>query len=186
MEETIKISYLNDFVFCPMSIYFHNLYDNLNKDIYQTSSQINGTNCHKTIDEKKYSSRKDILQSIDIYCNEFNVEGKIDVFDIPTGILTERKRKITKIYDGYVFQLYAQYYALIEMGYNVNKIRLHSICDNKTYNLLLPEQNPKMNQKFKNIIKEMHKFDYRKFIQKDCKKCLECIYEPICDRSKKC
>ena len=35
------------------------------------------------------------------------------------------------IYDGYVFQLYGQYFSLIEMGYQVKKIRFHSMDDNK-------------------------------------------------------
>ena len=52
MEETILISYLNDFIFCPISIYFHKLYGKLNKTLYQSEDQINGTNAHKAIDNK--------------------------------------------------------------------------------------------------------------------------------------
>ena len=64
MEETILISYLNDFIFCPVSIYFHKLYGQLDKNIYQSTFQVNGTDAHKSIDEKTYSSRKNILQGI--------------------------------------------------------------------------------------------------------------------------
>ena len=67
MAETILISYLNDFIFCPISIYFHKLYGKLNKTLYQSEDQINGTNTHKAIDNKTYSSRKNILQGLDIY-----------------------------------------------------------------------------------------------------------------------
>ena len=108
MEETILISYLNDFIFCPISIYFHKLYGKLNKTPYQSEDQINGTNAHKAIDNKTYSSRKNILQGIDIYSQKYGIEGKIDIFDIGKGELVERKNKIVQISDGYVFQIYAQ------------------------------------------------------------------------------
>ena len=55
-----------------------------------------------------------------------------------TKTLIERKKKITTIYDGYVFQLYAQYYCLIEMGYLVEKIQFYSFDSNKTYPIKLP------------------------------------------------
>lgn len=141
MEEIILISYLNDFIFCPVSIYFHKLYGNMKVTLYQNSYQINGTAAHKTIDTKTYSTSSNILQGIDVYTEEFGILGKIDVFDIKKGILTERKNKILEIYDGYIFQVYAQYYALKEMGYKVKKIKLHSMQDNKTYNIGLPEEN---------------------------------------------
>jgi hypothetical protein len=50
MEEFILISYLNDFIFCPISIYFHKLYGTLDKTMYQSTYQISGTNVHKSID----------------------------------------------------------------------------------------------------------------------------------------
>ncbi len=186
MEEIILISYLNDFIFCPVSIYFHKLYGNLDKTLYQNSPQINGTNAHKAIDNHNYSSRKNILQSINVYSEEFGIEGKIDVFDIENGILTERKNKVVKIYDGYVYQVYAQYYALVEMGYMVNKIRIHSIKDNKNYNIKLPYEDKETDLRFRNLIKEIHEFQIENFVQTNAAKCKNCIYEPSCDRSLIC
>ncbi len=43
MEDLIPISNLNDFIFCPISIYFHNLYGEVDNIIFQTTDQINGT-----------------------------------------------------------------------------------------------------------------------------------------------
>lgn len=186
MEETILISYLNDFIFCPVSIYFHKLYGNLNKSIYQSTDQINGTYAHKTIDNHTYSSRKNILQGIDIYIEEFGIQGKIDVFDVESGVLTERKNKIKEIYDGYIFQLYAQYYGLSEMGYTVKKIRFHSVIDNRNYDVKLPNEDKEMDTKFRNLINGIREFDIEKFIQTNIKKCERCIYEPSCDRSNLC
>lgn len=186
MEEIILISYLNDFIFCPISIYFHKLYGNLQRTLYQQSSQINGTAAHKAIDTKSYSSKSTVLQGIDVYTEKYGILGKIDVFDTKSGILTERKNKIVKIYDGYIFQLYAQYYALEEMGYNVKKLRLHSLQDNKTYTIASPKKDTKMDEKFKKLIKNMHKFSIDNFKQTNAKKCESCIYEPSCDRSLLC
>lgn len=51
MEETILISYLNDFIYCPISIYFHKLYGNREKLLYQREKQLDGIRAHKTIEE---------------------------------------------------------------------------------------------------------------------------------------
>ena len=60
-ENYILISQLNDFTFCPVSIYFHTLYGDLDKTLYQRAEQINGTYAHKAIDSGQYSSRKNVL-----------------------------------------------------------------------------------------------------------------------------
>lgn len=183
MEEVILISYLNDYIFCPASIYFHRLYGNLEGMLYKRKDQINGSAAHIAVDNKKYSTRKDVLQGIDVFCKEFNIIGKIDVFDIKTGVLTERKNKIQQIYDGYIYQVYAQYYALIEMGYEVSKIRLHSIIDNKNYDIKLPTEDVKMDNSFRMLLHSINEFDISQFKQSNIKKCEGCIYEPSCDRS---
>lgn len=47
MDDIIKISNINDFIFCPASIYFHNLYGNENKLMFQSKYQLNGTKLMK-------------------------------------------------------------------------------------------------------------------------------------------
>lgn len=186
MEEIILISYLNDFIFCPISIYFHNLYGTIDKKMYQSTYQINGTNAHKSVDSNTYSTKRNILQGINVFSEKYGIQGKIDIFDIDKELLTERKNKIIKIYDGYIFQIYAQYFALKEMGYNIKKLRFHSFSDNKNYNVLLPEENSEMFHKFESLIKNIHEFDMQDFVQTNCEKCKKCIYEPACDRSLLC
>ena len=80
MDNLIPISYLNDFIFCPVSIYFHQLYGAQERLTYQCSNQINGTAAHKTVDSSTYSTRKNILQGISVYSEELRLIGKIDVF----------------------------------------------------------------------------------------------------------
>lgn len=72
------------------------------------------------------------------------------------------------------------------MGYQVNKIRLHSIEDNKNYNVELPKNNLEMLEKFEKLIKNIREFNIENFEPKDKNKCEKCIYEPSCDRSLIC
>lgn len=183
MENSILLSELNDFIFCPLSIYFHRMYSELNKMIFQRTSQINGTNAHKSIDIGKYSDKKSILLGISVYSEEWNLSGKIDILDTETGILTERKNRITTIYDGYIFQIYGQYFALTEMEYTINKLRLYSMIDNKAYDVLLPFEDEKMYAKFKELIYNIRHFNIEEFIQTNLSKCVNCIYNDYCDRA---
>ena len=183
LEEPISISNLNDFIFCPISIYFHNLYGNASTLLFQDTAQINGSYVHEKVDNNEYSDKKNTLQGISVYCERYNLIGKIDVFNIQSGVLTERKKKITTIYDGYIFQLYAQCFALREMGYAVNEIRFYSYDDNKTHRTELPENNEEMFSKFIRLLSDIEVFDADLFVPSTTAKCENCIYEPLCDRS---
>ena len=150
---------------------------------YQTTAQVNGTSAHKTVDENYYSTRKNIITGLDIYSEEYGITGRIDIYDSEKYILRERKKKIHQVYDGYVFQVYAQYFALKEMGYRVEKIELYSMDDNKTYAIALPENDTKMFNEFRKVLNDITYFDIEKFVQTNRLKCQHCIYEPACDRS---
>ena len=183
MEEPIAISNLNDFIFCPVSIYFHLLEDEEENIMYQDSYQLDGSAAHEKSDTGAYSTKKSMLQGVGIYCEKYNLIGKLDTFDIEKGILTERKKKIKTVFDGYVFQVYAQYFSLVEMGYDVKELRLYSMDDNKVYVLEKPEENLEMFQKFVCLIDEMNSFKFDGFRQDNLLKCQHCIYEPLCSFS---
>ena len=183
MDDVILLSQLNDFIFCPVSIYFHNLYGNMEKTLYQGYAQQAGIAAHKTIDEKRYSTAQNIITSLDVYCERYRLSGKIDMFDTNTGRLTERKKKIKTAYDGYVFQLYGQCFSLREMGYEVKELCLYSMDDNKKYLVALPEEAPTMLQKFEQLVEEMRNFTVDDYVQTNALKCQNCIYEPACDRA---
>lgn len=182
MYEEIKMTQLNDFIFCPASIYFHLLYGETDRLTYQSPKQINGTAAHQPVDTATYSTRKNIFMGMDVYCEEYGLIGKIDVFDADKGILTERKRQVKTLYDGYIFQVYAQCLALREAGFEVKKIKIHSMVDNKNYEIPLPEEDTEMFQKFKDTIQQIHSFKLEEFEQTSIEKCRNCIYEPACDR----
>lgn len=180
MENYILISHLNDFIFCPNSIYCHQLFGSLNKSLYHSPYQTEGLAAHSSIENKTYSSRKTILQGIDVYSDQFNLCGKIDLFDVDKKTLIERKKMIKQIYDGYIFQLYAQYYGLVEMGYDVQKIQLYSLDTNKTYPLQLPDEDLAMKEKFIQLIFDIQNFTPDNFKQTNKQKCERCIYASLC------
>ena len=186
MESYISISFLNDFIFCPRSIYFHNLYKSFDTSMYHESVQTKGRIAHKNIDEKKYSTKKNILQGIPIYSFQYSLYGRLDLFDKDQGLLTERKKKVHKIYDGFIFQIYAQYYCLIEMGYTTKKLCIYSLDDNKNYEIALPSENKEMDIKFKKLIEEIKNYNLEKSFYPNASKCQKCIYKNLCDRSLAC
>jgi len=183
METYIPISFLNDFIFCPRSIYFHQLYGSFDTQLYHQKPQIAGRAAHASIEGKTYSTCKNILQGVEIYCERYKICGKVDLFFIDRGKLMERKREIKTIYDGYVFQVYAQYHALCEMGYEVRSIAIHDISHNKNYPIPLPDENPEMHRKFENLIEKINGFDMNAPFTPAESKCRNCIYSNLCDYS---
>lgn len=183
MENPLNITALNDFIFCPASIYFHMLYDDVEKGLYQRSAQIDGTKAHESVDSGKYSTSAAVMQGLSVYSEKYNLIGKIDIFNSKSGILTERKKKIKTVYDGYIFQLYAQYYSLCEMGYKVKSLKLYSMDDNKTYPVELPKNDRVMSEKFEKVINDINNFSFENFKQENPLKCKNCIYSEYCDRS---
>jgi CRISPR-associated protein Cas4 len=184
MESYITLSFLNDFIFCPRSIYFHQLYSAFNEQLYKAKPQIIGKEAHDAIDHNRYSTRTDILMGMEVYTSKYKIAGKIDVFDCKIGRLTERKREIKKIYDGYVFQVYAQYFGLEEMGYKVNEIIIHDMIHNKNYPIPLPSKDSEMLKKFEELINEINAYnlDDNDFVPNP-EKCKNCIYSNLCDKS---
>lgn len=183
MESYIPISYLNDFIFCPRSIYFHQLYGEMSTRLYQARPQIEGRAVHGAIDESRYSTRASVLQGIEIYSDKYGLCGKLDQFDTRSGILTERKKKIKIIYDGYRLQLYAQYFALSEAGYSVKELRLYSFDDNKIYIVPLPSEDEHMLSVFETTVDSLHSLNLNDFFQDNPEKCRNCIYSPLCDQA---
>ncbi len=179
MDDYIQITKLNDFMFCPYSLYVHSMYEGFDTDIYHGLPQTRGRIVHKAIDNQTYSTAKDVLQGLPVYSQELQVAGKIDLYFVKKKLLMERKYRIVRVYDGYRLQLYAQYYCMREMGYEVRKLSLHSMSDNKTYDIQLPKKDDL--ERIKGIIKQMRNFDIsnvgRKVAHEKCKKC---IYRGMC------
>jgi len=181
MEAYLPIAYLNDFIFCPRSIYFHQLYGRVEQRLYQCTDQTKGKAAHQAVDTGTYSTSKHILQGLEVYSDTYRIGGKIDVFDRKKGELVERKKKIKVIYDGYVFQLYAQYYCLRDMGYAVKTLKLYSMDDNKSYPIPKPEEDGERQQAFETLLQNMRRFDLSDKFIANKNKCTHCIYQNLCD-----
>jgi len=139
MESYIQISKINDFLYSPKSLYLHSVYESFNQNAYHETPQKTGKLNHENIEQGKYSTAKRYLQGLAVYSSKHNVGGKIDIYDQKTETLIERKTKIKEIYEGHRFQLYAQMFGLVEVGYKINKLLIHSLEDNKRYEIPLPD-----------------------------------------------
>ena len=180
MESYLMITQLNDFIFCPRSIFFAGIYrESVSDDLYHEAPQRKGSANHSAIDENRYSSRSSILTGITVYSEKYNLLGRIDIFDSSTGVLTERKYSVTAIYPGFRYQLYAQYFALTEMGYSVKQLRLHSQKDNRAYPIAIPAQNEII--EFEKVIEQLKRFSLQSPFEKNLNKCRNCIYRELCD-----
>jgi CRISPR-associated protein Cas4 len=180
MESVIQISKINVFIFCPYSIYYHSLYEKFTESKYHDIPQTVGKIKHENIEEGNYSTSRHILQGTPVYCEKYNLVGKIDIYDTKKCQLIERKYKVNDIYDGYKYQLYAQKFALEEMGNKVKEIFVHSLSDNKRYKIDNPDKGEII--KFESIIRDINKFK----VEAGCsykineQKCQKCIYAEMC------
>jgi CRISPR-associated protein Cas4 len=176
----IQISKINDFIFCPHSIYFHNVYEEFESVNYKSKPQIAGGIAHENIDQVEYSSLKNVLQGMEVFSHKLGLIGKIDVYDKDKKELVERKRLIKKIYDGYVFQLLAQKSCLEEMGFIVDKIFIHSLSDNKRVEVV---PSPQKIKDFYATLDDMRSFDPLLISKNNnFEKCKNCIYRELCKK----
>ncbi len=180
MDNIIPITYLNDFVFCPYSVYLHQIFDNNEDIVYHAEPQQTGKASHRTIDEPKTQKVK-IIKGIYVLSYELGIYGKIDTFYPDEQRLVESKYRITAIYKGYYYQIWAQYFALTEMGYNVQELTFYSISDKKTFSVPVPQQ-PQY-QELKQHIHTILHFDFAKPLTVNPAKCAKCIYASLCDKT---
>ena len=180
MDDYLTITQINDFIFCPRSILFHNfLTENYTPDGFREAPQITGLAAHKAVDSGAYSSRKDVLQGTMVYCSRYRLLGRIDTFDISSGKLCERKYSITAVYPGFRYQLYAQFYALTEMGFLVKEMLLYSSKDNQRYPIPIPTE--KERKELENILLKIRNYSPDSPLQINLNKCRNCNYREICD-----
>lgn len=181
MEDYIQITKLNDFIFCPKSLYFHSLYEKYDERVYHDIPQVVGKIKHESIELQKYSSSSKYLQGMIVYSEKYRLLGKVDIYDKDLCLLIERKTKIKNIYQGYKYQLYAQALCLEEMGYRVLHLKVYSMNDNKSYVIPLP--GPREIDKLLELIKQIRDYkveDYINYFPDSQEKCEECIYKELC------
>lgn len=180
MESYLMITQINDFIFCPRSIYYSGIYRNTaDTSMYHQAPQRLGTAAHEAVDSGIYSSRKNIITGMTVYSEQYHLLGRIDILDTSAHLLTERKYSVTAVYDGFRYQLFAQYFALCEMGYEVECMRLHSIRDNRNYEMPLPDA--MATAAFEQTLSDIRSFSILDAFSQNRNKCVHCIYSPLCD-----
>ena len=90
------------------------------------------------------------------------------------------KQKSKSIYDGYRYQLFAQYFGMIEMGFDVLHLEVRSIEDNKKYAIELPEG--EWLQRFQKLIDSIKNYNFEDHQNhfEIPSKCANCIYKTLC------
>lgn len=175
------LSTLNDFIFCPYSIYLHNIYMESDEGVYHATPQTQGRIAHDAIDHKRSSTRKMDLISLSVSSEQLRVIGKIDFYRGSDKHLIERKYQLKQIFQGQLFQLWGEYFCMREMGYNVEKISFYEISTNK----MMTQQIPGLKEwdELKNFVDRFRAFDPSQFIETNPNKCVHCIYCPLCEKT---
>lgn len=181
MEDYISISTLNDFIFCPYSIYLHNVYMETDDRLYHASPQTKGEIAHQSSDMKTSSTRKSDIFNLPVYSERFHLMGKIDVYKSDKKLLIERKYQLKRIYQGQIYQLWAQMLCLREMGYEVESIAFYEISTNKMIPIDLPSDVEE--QQFAAFIQKFHSYNPEQPIEINENKCSHCIYCNLCDKT---
>ncbi len=129
METYIPITWLNDYIFCPYSIYLHQIYDEGTEEAFSAKPQQKGKTAHRKIDE--LSEKQEEYHGMYVISHKLRLYGKIDVYYPQNQTLIEYKYQVHKMFKGFYYQLWAQYFALIEMGYTIKSLMISSIAKNE-------------------------------------------------------
>ena len=113
---------------------------------------------HEKIEKGEYSSRKRYIQALEVYSEIFGVMGKIDIYDTETCTLIERKTRMKKIFPGHKYQLYAQMFGMMESGFEVKALKIHSLEDNIRYDIAIPTVAEV--EEFSRTLDEMRNYDW--------------------------
>lgn len=182
MNDYIPLATLNDFVFCPYSIYLHSVYMDTDEDTYKATPQTKGSIAHKGVDNKDGSTRKGDVMSLSVYSDELGISGKIDVYKKEQRLLIERKNNLKRIFRGQLYQLWGQFFCLKEMGYDVDEIAFYEISTNKMIHIDLPDDNCK--RELRDFIERFKNYDPASTpITINPNKCIHCIYCNLCEKT---
>lgn len=177
----IMLSQLNDFVFCPYSIYLHNIYNDVADELFHDHYQVRGKIAHRTVDEGEYKKfDNNIKTSLNVYSEKYGIYGIIDVYDEKQCKIIERKYQLKKIYQGQLYQLWGQYLCMSEMGYIVNSICFYETSTNKQIPIALPS-NSEINN-FCVFLDKFKCFSPSDFYAGEPNKCKFCVYAALCDK----
>ncbi len=179
MDELIPISNLNDYCFCPYSIYLHNVYIGSDEGEFQAKPQTTGKAAHSSVDLGK--SRSDELRGMAVMSEKYGVFGRIDIYKKKEKTLVERKYQLKQIFPGHLYQLWAEYFCMIEEGYEVQKLAFYEISSKRMIYIKIPGEDEI--KEFEGLLSSFRNFDLNDKIDVNPNKCRHCIYCNICDKA---
>lgn len=150
--------------------------------MYHATPQTKGKVAHETVDKKIASNRAEDLLALPVYSEEFGLMGKIDVFKRKEKKLIERKYQLKQIFQGQIYQLWAQMLCLKEMGEEVESLAFYETSTNKMIPIDMPTDDDL--QSFKVFLQQFRSFDpdiTRFPINQN--KCSHCVYCNLCDKT---
>ena len=154
---------------------------NTDESLYHAKPQVLGKLAHETIDKKRTSTKKDIIEAMAVFSEKYGLVGKIDIYKISEKTLIERKLHLKRIFQGQIYQLWAQMFCLEEMGYPVDKLFFSEISTKKFIPIKKPtEQDLSL---FVSFLDSFRNYDPSKQITSIAAKCFHCIYSNLCDKT---
>lgn len=152
------------------------------EDMYKAAPQTKGTVVHESVDLKRASTRKADLMSLSVYCDSLGISGKIDIYKQDRHLLIERKNNLKQIFKGQIYQLWGQYFCMVEMGYQVEAIAFYEISTNKMIPIELPGDQGRV--ELENFLRKFRSFDpLHTPFKINTNKCIHCIYCNLCDKT---
>ena len=152
------------------------------EDLYKATPQLSGSDAHYATDNGSSSTRKGDVMALPVFSDELGITGIIDIYKGEQHLLIERKNNLKHIFRGQVYQLWAQYFCMVEMGYHIEKIAFYEISTNKMLYQALPTDKDKVElMAFINNFRN-YSPDSTHFIINP-NKCRHCIYCNLCDKT---
>lgn len=149
--------------------------------LYHAKPQRQGRIAHEAVDTKSVSSRRNVIMAMPVYSTKYGLMGKIDVYYKDEKKLVERKYQLKQIFQGHIYQLWAQFFCLREMGYEVEKLAFYESSTNKSTVVPLPTDDDEY--KFCQFINEFRSYNPLDEMVLNPKKCTHCIYCNMCDKT---
>lgn len=150
--------------------------------MYHATPQTQGRIAHDSVDSKSASNRSEDIISLPVYSEEYRLMGKIDIYKGKEKKLIERKFQLKQIYQGQIYQLWAQMLCMKEMGYSVETLAFYETSKNRMIPIEMPNDLELI--KFKNFINRFHNYNpLETSITINPNKCLHCIYCNLCDKT---
>lgn len=149
---------------------------------YYATPQTQGKIAHETVDKKISSNRADNILALPVYSEKYGLMGKIDIYKRKEKMLIERKYQLKQIFQGQIYQLWAQMLCLQEMGYEVESLAFYETSTNTMTPVSLPSEEDLLT--FNSFLQRFRSFDPSSTpFEINPNKCAHCIYCNLCDKT---